>query len=84
MFLDTVHCVAIDNNALVYVCDRKGDRIEVFETKDGNCNKNIVIERALDTSATHPVIPGGGWDSPATPKYMYVADGERGCLDRRS
>jgi len=43
VFLDTVHCVAIDNGGSVYVCHRKGDRIEVFD-KIGNSKKNIEIK----------------------------------------
>ena len=36
------HCVAIGNDALVYVCDRRGDQIQVFD-KMGNFKKNILI-----------------------------------------
>ena len=29
-FMQVVHCVIIGNDSLVYVCDRQGDRIQVF------------------------------------------------------
>jgi DNA-binding beta-propeller fold protein YncE len=30
-FMQVVHCVALGNDGLVYVCDRQGDRIQVFD-----------------------------------------------------
>ena len=43
-FMRVVHCVALGNDELVYVCDRQGDRIQVFD-KAGNFKKNIWIKR---------------------------------------
>ena len=31
-FKSPVHCVRISNDGLVYVCDRAGDRVQVFTT----------------------------------------------------
>ena len=42
-FVPVLHCVAMDNNGLVYVCDRRGHRIQVFD-KMGNFQKNIPVE----------------------------------------
>jgi DNA-binding beta-propeller fold protein YncE len=41
-FMQVPHCVAIGNDGLVYVCDLRGDRVQVFD-KMGNFQKNIVI-----------------------------------------
>jgi NHL repeat len=75
VFLDTVHCVVIDNQGLVYVCDRKGDRIEVFD-KMGNFQKNIVIQKGTGYQRH---LSGSAWWIAFSPdkgqKYMYVADG---------
>jgi DNA-binding beta-propeller fold protein YncE len=75
VFLDTVHCVAIDQAGLVYVCDRKGDRIEVFD-KMGNFKKNIQIQKGTGYVKG---LPGSAWWIAFSPdsaqKYMYVADG---------
>lgn len=75
VFLDTVHCVAIDNGGLVYVCDRKGDRVEVFD-KMGNFRKNIVIQKGTGYSRK---LSGAVWwvafSRDPEQKYMYVADG---------
>jgi DNA-binding beta-propeller fold protein YncE len=75
VFLDTVHCVAFDNAGLVYVCDRKGDRVEVFD-KMGNFKKNIYIQKG--TGYVRGLAGSAWWVAfsrdPAQ-KYMYVADG---------
>ncbi|PYU22137.1 MAG: hypothetical protein DMG30_15750 [Acidobacteria bacterium] len=41
-FTQVPHCVAISNDGLVYVCDRRGDRIQVFD-KVGKFQKNVSI-----------------------------------------
>jgi len=41
-FVHVPHCVVIANDGLVYVCDRRGDQIQVFD-KMGNFKKNILI-----------------------------------------
>jgi DNA-binding beta-propeller fold protein YncE len=75
VFLDTVHCVTFDNAGLVYVCDRKGDRVEVFD-KMGNFKKNIFIQKGTGYVRN---LAGSAWwvafsRDPAQ-KYMFVADG---------
>ena len=62
-FVPVLHCVAVDNNGLVYVCDRRGHRIQVFD-KMGNFMKNIPVEfnlmSKLPPGPEH--IPGAlGW-----------------------
>jgi DNA-binding beta-propeller fold protein YncE len=73
VFLKVVHCVVIGNDGLVYVCDRLGGRIEVFD-KMGNFKRNILIE-----SKTAPQTGVGsscwlGFSPEKSQKYMYVAD----------
>ena len=41
-FMQVPHCVAIGNDGLVYVCDRRGDRVQVFD-KMGTFKKNILV-----------------------------------------
>jgi hypothetical protein len=73
-FMQVVHCVALGNDDLVYVCDRQGDRIQVFD-KMGNFRKNIWIKRGRSL----PDIWGTTWwirfSSDREQKYIYVADG---------
>jgi hypothetical protein len=75
VFMGVVHDVTIDNAGLVYVCDRQGNRIQVFD-KMGNFKKNIWIKSGHEKT---PDSWGTAWwlafsRDPAQ-KYMIVADG---------
>jgi DNA-binding beta-propeller fold protein YncE len=74
VFLEHVHCVAIDNAGLVYVCDRKGDRIEVFD-KMGNFQKNIYIKKGTGKLTSIGSTWWIAFSRDRSQKYMYVADG---------
>jgi DNA-binding beta-propeller fold protein YncE len=73
-FMRVVHCVAIGNDGLVYVCDRQSDRIQVFD-KLGNFKHNIWIKRG----SSFPDNWGTTWWIAFSPdqeqQYIYVADG---------
>ena len=70
-----MHCIAIGNNGLVYVCDRQGDRVQVFD-KAGNFQRNIWIKTGTPTL---PDPRGTAWwvafSRDAEQKYMYVMNG---------
>jgi NHL repeat-containing protein len=73
VFLKVVHCIVIANDGLVYVCDRLGGRIEVFD-KIGNFKRNILIP-----SKTAPLTGVGSacwvdFSPDKEQKYMYVAN----------
>jgi DNA-binding beta-propeller fold protein YncE len=40
--MQTVHCMSVANDGLVYVCNRDGDRIQVYD-KMGNLKKTIAV-----------------------------------------
>jgi sugar lactone lactonase YvrE len=67
-----VHCVRIARDGLVYVCDRRNNRIQVFK-KDGTLVKEFAL--APDTRGA-----GSVWDldfsSDGGQTYLYTADGE--------
>ena len=73
-FVNIVHCVVMANDGLLYVCDRNGDRIQVFD-KTGAFKRNIptpVVFRA-------PYTGNGGagalaFSRDAAQRYMYVGD----------
>jgi hypothetical protein len=73
VFLRVVHCVVIGNDGLVYVCDRLGDRVQVFD-KTGKFQRNIPIE----SKAPHHTNPGSacwlGFSPDPSQKFMYVGD----------
>ena len=69
-FRAPVHCVRIAKDGLVYVCDRGGNRVQVF-TKDGKFLKEFYAAR--DTKMRGTV---GSVDFSPDPqqKYIFIAD----------
>ena len=73
-FMRVVHCVAIGNDGLVYVCDRQGDRIQIFD-KMGNFKSNIWIKRESRLPDNWGTTWWIGFSPDHEQKYMYVNDG---------
>lgn len=71
-FRGPVHCGEISNDGMVYVCDRGGDRVQVFQ-KDGT----FVSEHFY---APDTLSQGSTWDidfsHDADQKWIYLADGQ--------
>jgi DNA-binding beta-propeller fold protein YncE len=68
---NVVSCVEIARDGLVYVCDRRNDRIQAFK-KDGTFVKEAFVSR--------PTLGEGSvWDiafsNDAQQRFLYVADG---------
>jgi DNA-binding beta-propeller fold protein YncE len=82
-FGNPVHCAMLANDGLLYVTDRKNDRIQVFH-KDGTFIKEKII-------APETLGDGSVWEvafsrDPAQ-QYMYVTDGKNEkiyIMDRQS
>lgn len=74
-FAEVVHSVAISNAGLVYIGDRQGDRVQVFD-KMGNFKRNIWVRTG---TATLPDKRGTAWWTGFSPdpeqKYLYVMNG---------
>jgi DNA-binding beta-propeller fold protein YncE len=74
-FAQLVHCIAMGNNGLIYVCDRQGDRVQVFD-KMGNFKRNIWVRTGTPTL---PDKRGTAWWTAFSPdheqKYLYVMNG---------
>jgi DNA-binding beta-propeller fold protein YncE len=75
VFAEVVHDVKISNAGLVYVCDRQGDRVQVFD-KMGNFKRNIWIRTGTPTL---PDRRGTAWEVrfslDAEQKYLFVMNG---------
>jgi hypothetical protein len=75
VFAEVVHCIAMSNAGLIYVCDRQGTRIQVFQ-KDGTFVRNIVIP---NKSGKLPDKRDTAWWVAFSPdqeqKFMYVMNG---------
>ena len=74
-FAEVVHSVAISNEGLVYVGDRQGDRVQVFD-KQGNFKRNIWVRTGT------PQLPdkrGTAWwtgfSRDREQKLLYVMNG---------
>ncbi len=70
-FRNPVHCADLSNDGLLYVCDRAGDRLQVFKP-DGTFVKEAFI-------AKNTLASGSVWDvafsKDPQQRYLYVADG---------
>jgi len=73
-FANSVHCIRLSNDGLVYVCDRGNNRVQVFR-KDGTFVSEILGAQigALDS--------GDLLFSPdAAQRHIYLSDGQRGQI----
>src|SRR5688572_30332718 len=68
-FGSAVHCVRIDRDNRVYVCDRSNSRVQIFR-KDGTFENTVSVPRV-------PGSTGTVYDLDFSPdqKFVYVADG---------
>ena len=74
-FAQLVHCIAMSRAGLVYVCDRQGDRVQVFD-KAGTFVRNIWIRTGTPTL---PDPRGTVWwiafSRDPDQKFLYVMNG---------
>jgi hypothetical protein len=85
-FLHVVHCVVIGNDGLVYVCDRLGLRIEVFD-KMGSFKRNILVESKTGRLTGTGSACWIDFSRDPTQKFMYVGtcgDADVRILDRET
>jgi DNA-binding beta-propeller fold protein YncE len=68
---DTLHCVNVSKDGLVYICDRSHNRIQVFK-KDGTFVKEGFVEK--QTRALGSTFDVAFSHDPQQ-RYLYVADG---------
>jgi len=88
-FVPVLHCVSLDNNGSVYVCDRRGHRIQVFD-KLGNFQKNIPVEfEPMSKLPAGPEHHSGalgsavwvGFSRDPGQKYMYAVNQDNEKID---
>jgi len=65
-------CLALSKDGMVYVCDRKNDRLQVFK-KDGTFVSEVVLSK--DTTGNGSVW-SAGFSSDPQQRTLYVADGQ--------
>jgi len=83
-FLKIVHCVVMDHAGLVYVCDKQGDRVQVFD-KMGNFKRNVLIDPRPHYPNSRPTEWGANSDVRFSPdseqRFMYTVDEWRDHID---
>lgn len=75
VFTEVVHQITMSRDGLLYVCDREGRRIQVFD-KQGNFKRNITVPRRR---ADLPGTAEPYWTALSRDpeqKYLFVAAGE--------
>jgi DNA-binding beta-propeller fold protein YncE len=71
LFGDSVHCIELSRDGLVYVCDRANNRVQIFK-KDGTfVNEVFVAKKTRQMGAVFDVAFSPDPDQ----TFMYVADG---------
>ena len=74
-FAQVVHCIAMGNDGLIYVCDRQGDRVQVFD-KMGTFKRNIWIRTGTPTLPDpRGTVWWVGFSRDPEQKFMYVMNG---------
>jgi DNA-binding beta-propeller fold protein YncE len=83
-FSKVVHCVVFDNAGLVYVCDKQGDRVQVFD-KMGNYKRSILINPRPHYPNTRSTELGAnswvGFSPDPQQKFMFTVDEWRDQID---
>jgi DNA-binding beta-propeller fold protein YncE len=73
-FGNPVHCVRIDKDGMVYVCDRTNDRLQIFR-KDGTFVSEHFYERnTRATGSVYEIV----FSPDKEQKYIYMIDGANG------
>jgi DNA-binding beta-propeller fold protein YncE len=73
-FGNPVHCVRIDKDGLVYVCDRINNRVQIFR-KDGTFVSEHIYEKATrGTGSVYDLV----FSPDAEQKFIYMIDGMNG------
>jgi len=88
-FMQVPHCVAIGNDGLVYVCDRRGDRVQVFD-KMGTFQKDILVpyEKRSQNGPRLGHVPRAwgtaewlGFSADRMNRFMYIVNEDNEQVD---
>ena len=70
-FRTPVHCAEISNDDLVYVCDRRNDRIQVFQTDGSFVKEGFIAKQTLGSGSVWDIA----FSRDPQQTYIYLADG---------
>ncbi len=75
-YFSTVHCVQLSNDGLVYVCDRVGNRIQVF-TKEGEYLKEFVVAPETLARGTAGMV---SFSPDPEQRFIFLSDIQNGVI----
>src|ERR1700681_4208033 len=67
-----VHCVALANDNLLYVCDRQHDRVQVFHTDGTFVKEQFFAKNTLASGSTWEIA----FSKDPAQRFMYLTDGQ--------
>jgi len=71
-FRNPVHCVALANDGLLYVCDRQNDRVQVFHTDGTFVKEQLFSKNTLGAGSTWEIA----FSTDPQQKFIYLTDGQ--------
>jgi DNA-binding beta-propeller fold protein YncE len=71
-FRNPVHCVERSNDGLVYVCDRQGDRVQVFQPDGKFVKEAFYAKETLGSGSTWDIT----FSKDPQQRFMFLADGQ--------
>jgi DNA-binding beta-propeller fold protein YncE len=67
-----VHCVALANDGLLYVCDRQGDRVQIFRTDGKFVEEHFYAKSTLGAGSTWEMA----FSKDPEQRFAYITDGQ--------
>jgi len=67
-----VHCVALANDGLLYVCDRQGDRVQIFHTDGKFVEEHFYAKATLGAGSTWEMA----FSKDPEQRFAYITDGQ--------
>src|SRR5712691_5614194 len=67
-----VHCVALANDGMLYVCDRQQDRVQVFTTDGKFQNEHFFAKNTLASGSTWEIA----FSRDPAQRFIYLTDGQ--------
>ena len=71
-FRSPVHCVALANDGLLYVCDRQHDRVQVFHTDGTFVKEHFFAKDTLAAGSTWEIA----FSKDPEQRFIYLTDGQ--------
>jgi hypothetical protein len=71
-YRNPVHCVALAEDGLLYVCDRVNDRVQIFHTDGTFVSEHFFAKNTLATGSTWEIA----FSKDPQQRFIYLTDGQ--------